>query len=94
MNKWGVFYHHSWSGSCENIPLPDLNYVRTDSHIKNESVIDIFNTKDDADRRRDELNSRLHSNQTGEYYSAPTTQNTNYVQRRFRILGSKIDSWK
>ncbi|MES0290847.1 hypothetical protein [Citrobacter freundii] len=94
MVNFGVFYHQTWSDGKKEIPLPDLNYVRTDSHRHKESALDVFNSRMDAQHRADELNSRLASNQTGKYYIAPTTQNTNFVQKRFSIRGSNIDYWK
>ncbi|HAU3157917.1 TPA: hypothetical protein JDD75_000456 [Salmonella enterica subsp. houtenae] len=94
MINFGVFYHQAWSDGKKEIPLPDLNYVRTDSHKYKESALDVFSSRMDAQHRADILNSRLASNQTGKYYIASTTQNTNFVQKRFSIRGSNINSWK
>ncbi len=89
-----MFYHQVWGDGKKENPLPDLNYVRTDSHKHKESALDVFSSRMDAQNRADVLNSRLASNQTGKYYIAPTTQNTHFVQKRFSIHGSNINSWK
>ncbi|ECG5956692.1 hypothetical protein E1630_11640 [Salmonella enterica subsp. enterica serovar Baguida] len=94
MVNFGLFYHQSWWKGKDEIPLPDLNYIRNESHKPNENAIDVFDSRVEAEKRRDYLNSKLASNQTGQYYVAPTTQETKVVQKRFSIRGSNIQSWK
>lgn len=94
MIKFGVFYHQSWDSLKYNIPLPDLNYVRTNEHKPKENAIDIFNSRMDAQNRCDLLNSRRASNETGQYYVAPTMQEYNGHQKKYHLNGQNLSGWK
>ncbi|EDS6038967.1 hypothetical protein ZL39_002157 [Salmonella enterica subsp. enterica] len=94
MVKFGVFYHQSWGAGKIEIPLPDLNYIRTNSHRDKESALNVFSSLMEAQKNADTLNSRRAPNQTGQYYVAPTTQDYSKSLKRYSVRGSNVQGWK